>query len=96
MSDQTHDEFAVEVEAADSVASKRIAELEKIELQWLTYRNEIGKVEDLEKEVARLSDHIRSIAEHNQRQLIACSSSAYMVELHAERRNFALSILEGK
>ena len=81
---------------ADETAD-RISELkaEVKALDGLTDRQFV-RISNLIHEVARLTTHIQAIAEHHQRQLIACSSSAYMVELHAERRNFALSILEGK
>ena len=77
-------------------AADRIAELEKVELQWLTYRNEIGKVEDSEKEVARLSTHIRAIADHHKEELDWHEMTANPSKYHKHRRDFALSGLEAK
>ena len=89
---------------------RRIAELEKIELQWLTYRNEIGKVEDLEKEVTRLELFAQSVvrlAEYNLKleshiraiaehhdKQINFVESSDDIDYQTMRRDFALSGLE--
>lgn len=101
MNNQTDDAFAAEVEAADSVASKRIAELEA---ENATLKNsfadrvrviemQLADKEKLEQEVARLTAHIRAIAEHHDKQINFVESSDD-IDYQTMRRDFALSGLE--
>ncbi len=90
-----HDEYEIVClnnsdEDITDEAADRIDELESDVKFWNTCF--IEQRDSAEKEVARLSCHIKQIAEHHQRQIDHFRGNLYITEINTERRDFALSV----